>query len=74
MIGICAFALLIALKEIPPLLKNGLKWELWLFILSLLIGTGYSSAYCLQVSLKNPTEWIYWGYKPVSDFFFQLLN
>lgn len=69
-----AFAVLVAVKEIPALRQQRSKRELWVFLLLLFLATGLNIAYFFRLPLKNPTEWIYAGYKPVSDFFLHYLQ
>lgn len=73
-IGILASALLIAMIEIPNLLKKNLKREFWLFSILLLIGTVGSILKSLNVNLPNPFDFLTAVYKPFSDFLFGFLE
>lgn len=73
-IGVLAAAGIIALIEIPSLLKKKLKRELWTFSILLLFGTGLSIALGLQVEIPNPIDWIIAVHKLMSDFIFSLLK
>ena len=73
-IGILLVAVIIAMVEVPPLRKKGLKKELWIFSILLLVGTGLSIAESLQVAIPNPLDGITMIYKPFSDFLFGLLE
>jgi hypothetical protein len=73
-LGILVVAGVIALVEVPSLLKKGLKKELWVFGILLLLGTGLSIAQGLQMNIPNPLDGIAAVYKPMSDFLFGLLK
>ncbi|MCF6094967.1 hypothetical protein L1765_13455 [Microaerobacter geothermalis] len=72
-LGILFIAGIIALIEVPSLLKKNLKKELWVFSILLFIGTGLSIVEGLQINLPNPLDWITIIYKPLSDLIFGLL-
>lgn len=67
-------ASLIAIWEVPTMIKKGHKRELFVFALLLLVGSGINIAYFLRIPLKNPVEWINKLYMPISDFFLQFLQ
>ncbi|MGP7818885.1 hypothetical protein [Niallia sp. 01092] len=73
-IGILLVSIVIALIEVPPLLRKGLTKEIWVFSILLLFGTGLSIAEGLQMNIPNPLNWIGAVYKPFSDFLFGLLK
>lgn len=64
----------VAFNEIPPMRKRGLKRELWIFAVLFIIGSGLNIAHYLGSPLKNPLDWIYKAYQPLSDFLFQKLQ
>lgn len=68
--GILAVAVAIAFIDVPYLLKQGLKKELWTFSILLLIGTGLSIAEGLQVEIPNPMDALAFIYKPLIDLLF----
>lgn len=65
--GILVITVMIIIKEVPTLLRNKLKKELWVFSILLLFGTGLSIAQGLQKEIPNPIDWISFIYKPLSD-------
>ena len=67
-------ATLIVFLEVPAMIKQGHKRELFVFALLLLVGSGLNIAYFLRLPLKNPVEWINKFYQPVSDYFLQFLQ
>lgn len=67
-------ATLVAFREVPNMIKQGHKRELFVFALLLLVGSGINIAYFLRIPLQNPVEWINKLYMPISDFFLQLLQ
>ena len=67
-------ATLIAIWEVPAMIKKGHKRELFVFALLLLVGSVLNIAHFLRVPVKNPVEWLYKLYTPVSDFFLQFLQ
>lgn len=62
--GIVAVAIAITFIEVPSLLKRGLKKELWIFSILLLLGTGLSIAEGLQVEIPNPMDALAFIYQP----------
>lgn len=67
-VGILTAAVLIALFEVPSLLKRGYKKELWVFSVLLLVATGLCIAKSMDVKIPNPIDWISAVFKPLSDF------
>jgi hypothetical protein len=67
-LGILLVAAVICLFEVPYMWKKGLKKELWLFSILLLLGVGVSSAEALQWAIPTPLNWITAVYKPITDF------
>lgn len=72
--GILAAAVTIAFIDIPYLLKQGLKKELWTFSILLLFGTGLSIAEGLQVEIPNPMDALAFIYKPFIELLFGLFK
>lgn len=72
--GILLFAALVAAREVPLIRKQGLKRELVVFVALLLLGTVLNVLHFLGMRITNPLEWVYVGYKPLSDFFFHLVR
>lgn len=72
--GILLFAALVAVKEVPSLRQQGLNRELVVFAVLLLLGTVLNVLHFLGLRITNPLEWVYVGYKPLSDFFFHLVR
>ena len=66
--GILLVTVVISLIEVPSLLKKGLKKELWVFGILILLGTGLNIAQGLKIDIPNPLDWINVVYKPFSDF------
>lgn len=73
-LGILAVAVVIAFIDVPSLLKQGLKKELWTFMILLLFGTGLSIAEGLQVDIPNPMDALAFIYKPLIDLLFGFLK
>lgn len=67
-------AVVIAIIEVPSLLKKKLKRELWVFSILLLFGGGLSIAQSLHMEIPNPVDWIAFIYKPFSDFIYGFLK
>jgi len=66
-IGILFAAALIAIIEVPPLLKRRMTKELVAFSVLLVIGTGIAVAKNAKVPLPNPLNWIGFAFQPASD-------
>lgn len=73
-VAILAVAMVIIMIEVPPLLKQKKKKELWVFSILLLFGVGVSIAEGLQVNIPNPLDGITWIYKPLHDFILSFLK
>ncbi len=72
--GILITAVVIALIEVPLLVRKKLRKELWVFSSLLLFGTGLSIAKSLDVQIPNPLDWMTAVYKPLSDLLTGLLT
>ncbi|WP_199613643.1 hypothetical protein [Paenibacillus alkalitolerans] len=64
---IIAAAVIIAIIEVPAMLKKKLKRDLTVFFILLLFGTTTAILQSLHVTLPNPLDWITFVYKPASD-------
>ncbi|GHI01096.1 hypothetical protein [Neobacillus kokaensis] len=73
-IGIVVTALMMAVIEVPYLLRKRLKRELWAFSALLAFGTSLSILHVLKVPLPSPHEWIAFLYKPLSDVIYRTLQ
>ncbi|MGF3102812.1 hypothetical protein [Rossellomorea sp. DUT-2] len=73
-LGIVIIAILIIMAEVPSLLKNKAKRELWVFSVLFVIGVGLSISRGLNVSLPNPLDVLIIVYKPLSDLLTSLLH
>lgn len=73
-IAAVGLAMVIALIEVPDLLEKKLKKELCFFLILLLLGMGLSVAVAMRVDLPNPLDWIFFIYKPLSDWIFRFLT
>ena len=73
-LGVLLLAILIALMEVPHLLKNKLKKELGVFLALLVIGVGLGIARSVDLELPSPLDLITAIYKPMSDVIFQVLK
>lgn len=73
-VGIFFVSSLIALYEVPLMLKKQLLKECFVFSLLLITGTSLSMALVLQVPLPNPTDWMMMIFKPISDWIDDLLK
>lgn len=73
-IMVLVVATLIAMLELPGLLRKKMKVERWVFVTLLFIGTILSMLQFSRVRLPNPLDWITYIYQPLSDFVFGILN
>ncbi|RRN71196.1 hypothetical protein EI200_12155 [Peribacillus simplex] len=60
--------------DVPYLLREKLKKELWIFFIILLFGTALSVAQALNIKVPNPLDWITAIYKPLSDMIEKVLK
>ncbi|WP_025685781.1 hypothetical protein [Paenibacillus maysiensis] len=67
-LGILLVAAAICMFEVPYMWKKGLKKELWLFSILLLLGVGISSVRALSGFIPTPLDWITAVYRPFTDF------
>lgn len=65
--GILIIAFIIAAIDVPPLLQQKLKRELWLFFTILLVGLSISSALALNIDIPSPLNIISNIYNPISQ-------
>ena len=72
--GILVIVAVIIAIDVPHLLRNKLKKELWIFSILLLFGTALSIAQALNIKIPNPLDWITAIYKPLSDMIETLLK
>lgn len=73
-IGILAVGGIIINIEVPLLLKQKSKKELWIFSILLFVAIGLSIAQSLRIKLPNPLDWVAYVYKPLSDLIFGWLE
>jgi hypothetical protein len=73
-LAIVVVAIIIALTELPSLLKKKMLKECFLFSLLLIIGTSLSMALAMGVDLPNPIDWIAAVMKPVADWIDRILK
>ena len=73
-LGILLVAGVIILFEVPPLLKQKQKKELFVFSILLIIGVVLSIVFTLGKTIPNPMDFITFIFKPLSDFITQLLK
>ncbi|WP_223067190.1 hypothetical protein [Paenibacillus caui] len=73
-VWITAAVVVIMIIEVPPLLNNGMKKELWVFGILLLLAAGLSIAEGLQLGIPNPLDGIAVIFKPFRDLLFGLLK
>jgi hypothetical protein len=67
-------AIVIAMMEMPYLIKNKFKKELWVFCLLLIFATGLNIALSVDVKIPNPLDFFTIVYKPVYDLIFSLFE
>ena len=72
--SVLSFSAVVALVQIPPLIRNGLKRELWVFSVLLAIATTACAVKALGRELPNPLDAIIFVYKPLSKLLFGLLT
>ncbi|MEN1937173.1 hypothetical protein AAIE21_16725 [Paenibacillus sp. 102] len=63
--GIFVIVAVIIAIDVPFLLKEKLKGELWVFSILLLFGTTLSVAQAFNIKIPNPLDWITAIYKPL---------
>lgn len=73
-LGVLVVCLVIIMIEVPPMRKNGLKKELGLFSVLLLIGACLSIGASLHLPIPNPLDGLSYIFKPTSDIIFGLLE
>lgn len=73
-LGILTVGTLIALYEIPTLLKNKHIKELYVFSVLLIFGVILSIIESLNIDIPNPSDWIAFMYKPFSDILYSILE
>lgn len=73
-VGILILTTIIALIEVPPLIKNKAKKDLGVFLFLLLFGLGLSIAEVLRWDIPNPLDGISFVFKPISDWMEQVLK
>ncbi|WP_337100922.1 hypothetical protein [Paenibacillus sp. YIM B09110] len=64
LIGVIALAAVVALLDIPPLVRKSRKRELFVYIVLLLTATALYSALVMEVKLPNPYAILEIVYKP----------
>ncbi|MEC0276126.1 hypothetical protein [Peribacillus frigoritolerans] len=65
--GILVIVAVIIAIDVPHLLREKLKKELWVFSILLLFGTVLSIAQALNIKIPNPLDWVTAIFKPLSD-------
>lgn len=73
-IGIILVGLIIIVLEVPRLMKDQEKKELFVFITLLVIGVGLSLAKALNAPIPNPLDALKFIYQPISDAVISLLS
>ncbi|WP_282942932.1 hypothetical protein [Paenibacillus sp. RC67] len=68
--GIVAIAAVIALIEVPRLLKSKWHKELWVFLILLAAGTGLNIGLKLHWNIPSPLYLMIDIYKPISRLFY----
>lgn len=71
---IALIMVLIAALDVPYMLKNKLKKELWITSTLMLLGTCLSVALSMDIPIPNPFEGMKFVYKPISDLFYTWLS
>lgn len=65
--GILAIVAIIIAIDVPPLWRNKLIKELWVFSVLLLLATVVGLAQALHYKIPNPLDLMIIVYKPVAD-------
>ncbi|MEH7012457.1 hypothetical protein V7087_16855 [Neobacillus niacini] len=73
-LGILVISVLIAMKEIPPLIKQKKKKEIWIFVIFQSFAAVLLCLISIDVKLPSPLEAIRVVYKPISDAIFSMLS
>lgn len=66
-LAVAAFDTILAVSEIPKMLKSKMYRELIVFSVLLLIGTVLAVMKIVDIDIPNTTDLIIWIYSPVSN-------
>jgi hypothetical protein len=66
-LGVLVIAIMIALSQVPALLKKNMKKESILFILILSLGTILNIFLVFNIPIPNPLDLLLIVFKPISD-------
>lgn len=66
-LGLAAIACIVALLEAPMLYRQGYTRDAALFFILLALAFIMSSVQSLGLPLPNPSDWIAWLFKPLTD-------
>jgi hypothetical protein len=67
-VGILIISSIIIAIDVPQLVRKKRKKEPWIFSTLLLFGTALSIALALGANIPNPMDFIFWIFKPFSEF------
>ncbi|MBP1994821.1 hypothetical protein [Paenibacillus eucommiae] len=73
-LGILAVTAMIIWFEVPSLWKRGLKRELIVFSILLILGAGVSIAKSSHIQVPNPLDMMNVMFKPLGDFIFGIIT
>ncbi len=73
-VGIVAASAIVVGIEVPPLLQQKRKKDLWAVSILLVMALCLSIMKVLKVKLPNPLDWLTVIYKPISDIVFKWLT
>lgn len=72
-VGILLIVAVIAWIDLPRLWRKKQKKDLSVYLILLLIGTGFSIAEGLNWDIPNPMDWLIYVYRPVGEWIFHQL-
>lgn len=68
-LGVLVVSISILLIELPNLRAENNRKDMFIFWSLMLFSTGLGLAVTLQLKIPNPTDWISFIYRPLSDLF-----
>lgn len=71
---ILILALLVALYELPPLIKGRMWREIFTFLMLLALGVFLASTQALDIKIPNPVKGIEYIFSPVSEWVDKVLS
>lgn len=73
-LGILVITAVIMAIDVPPMVKKKQKKELWVFFIILIPGVIAGILLAFGVHLPNPTDFIAWLFRPVTNWIHYVLH